>query len=110
MFVSSLEYHYGPIANIIIMMTVFNRGVSKSKHCLDTTNVNPSSVRDFNTNKILGSEFDYKCQSGFVLFVSKNGGAYERASSDSITYECLRSTGSTFDPSIRENGRPKCMS
>ena len=79
----------------------------------DSTNANPSSVRsvlDFNTNQILGSEFDYKCQSGFVLFVSKNGGDYERAPSDSITYECLRRTGSTFDPSIRENGRPKCMS
>jgi hypothetical protein len=79
----------------------------------DSTNADPSSVRSvlaFGSGQIKGSEFDYKCQSGFVLFVSKNGGDYERAPSDSITYECLRSTGSTFDPSIRANGRPKCMS
>ena len=79
----------------------------------DSTNAelgNVRSVIDFNTGKILGSDFDYKCRSGYVLFVSKQGGDYKRAPSDMITYECRRRTGSTFesDPSIEEHGQPKC--
>ena len=80
---------------------------------LNMTSDNPghlNEVRDsFNITKIIRDDFDFQCKESYVLFVSKNGGRdFERATSNSITYECVRDEGSTYNPSIEANGFPKC--
>ena len=77
---------------------------------LDHTDIDTiNSIYDFLTNEIIGAKFDYKCASGYILFISKNGESFKKASSTSIEYECFLNSGS-YKQSIERNGTPKCKS
>ena len=72
----------------------------------DITSIN--SINDFNTGEVIGAQFDYKCASGYILFVSHDKGAsFQRSSTPSISYECRLNSGS-YQPSIDANGIPRC--
>lgn len=55
----------------------------------------------------------YKCKDEWSLYIRKNGGDYERATSNNavvnqLTYKCLFAQGGSFQSSITDQGDPIC--
>ena len=60
-------------------------------------------------SQLEGRGFTYKCQPGYLLFVSNNGVTFSKYEfGDSIRYQCLFEFGYSYNRSIEMNGWPRC--
>ena len=76
---------------------------------LANTNIRTiQSSRNFNTDEVIGAEFNYECALDYILFVSRDGGmSFQRSPTPAIMYECTFEAES-YQSSINTNGIPSC--
>ena len=77
----------------------------------ENTNITlpPNSLKDPNTDEVIGEQFDFKCASGYRLEISHDNekSFIPKPPKASIKYECTYKEG-TYQSSIKKNGIPRC--